>query len=106
MFENLPEVKEVSLEAFIDCSDFEQITKDVNRYIQQLREKNPYLAKAVEGAAATAVELDYLEFTPHLKEALLGNCVVAILLVLELVDRELGALKLEALYGKLTVKED
>lgn len=102
MFESLPEVQQDSLDAFVDSRDFEWITKDINPYMQQLREKNPCLAKAVEGAAATAVELNYLTFTPHLKEALLGNCVVAMLLVLQLVDRELECIKLKKLLtGKI-----
>lgn len=104
MFENLPEIKQSNLEAFIDCHDFERITKDVNRYISQLREKNPSLARAVEGSAVTAVELDCLEFTRHLKELLLGNCVVAVLLVLQLIDREVGNMKLQRMCGELTVQ--
>jgi len=104
VFENLPEIKQSNLEAFIDYHDFERITKDVNKYISQLREENPSLARAVEGSAATAVELDCLEFTPHLKEMLLGNCVVAIMLTLQLIDRELGAAKLQRMCGELTVQ--
>jgi len=104
MFQNLPEIKENNLEAFIGGNDFGHITREVNKYIAELRKKNPRLARAVEGSAATAVELDYLEFSPHLKETLLGNCVVAILLVLAIIDREMGITKLQKIYGDVTIK--
>lgn len=97
MFKNLPQIKQGNVEAFIGSKDFEVVVEKLNSYIDQLRDENEYLARAIEGSAATAVELDCLEATPHLKEWLLGNCIAAILIVLQVVDRALGSAKLQKL---------
>ena len=100
MFKNLPQIKQGNVEAFVDSKDFEVVVEKLNSYIDQLRDENEYLARAIEGSAATAVELDFLEDTPKLKELLLGNTITAILITLEVIDRELGSVKLEKLlYG-------
>ena len=100
MFKNLPQVKQGNVEAFIDSEDFLLVIEKLNSYIDQLREENEYLARAIEGSAQTAVEIDSLDGMPEVKELLLANTIVAILIVLEVIDREFGNVELKKLlYG-------
>ena len=105
MFNNLPQVKQASLEAFVDSKDFGVVIERLNEHIDSLRRENPCLVRAIEGSAATAVELDCLEFIPRLKEILLANCIVATLLVLQIVDRELESMKLEKAFGPIKLEK-
>mgnify|MGYP001132007974 CR=1 FL=1 len=105
MFKNLPQVRQESIEAFVDSEDFKHVIERLNEYIDQLRTENPHLAHGIEVAAETAVFLDFLKDTPVLQELLLGNCVVAILVCLQLVDRELGNVKLQEAYGAIRSKK-
>ena len=100
MFKNLPQVKQGNVEAFIDSEDFLLVIEKLNSYIDQLREKNEHLARTIEASAQTAVEIDFLDGTPEVKELLLANTIVAILIVLEVIDREFGNVELKKLlYG-------
>jgi len=101
MFKNLPLIRPGNLESFVDSKDFETVVEELNSYVQQLRDENNYLAKVVENSAQVAVLLDFLEDTPKLQGLLLGNVITAILLVLQVIDREIGNAKLEEAYGPI-----
>jgi len=105
MFKNLPQVQQASLESFIDSKDFDTIVEELNFYVHQLRKENEGLARTIEGAAQSAVELDCLQGDPELKEVITGNCIVAILITLEVIDRELEGVKLQKTFGSIRFRK-
>ena len=103
MFENLPTVSRSTLESFMDGRDFEIVTKELKDYVEKLADKNYWLFKVINDSAETSVALGSYQYNPELEARTLGNCLGAILLVLGVIDRELGNMKLERVYGKIKI---
>ena len=103
MFENLPNVSRSTLESLMDSRDFELVTKELKDYIDQLADENCWLFKVISDSAETSVALGSYRYNPELEARTLGNCLAAILLVLGAIDRELGNVKLERVYGKVKI---
>jgi len=100
MFEYLPEITEDSYKVFVD-RELEDVVSKVDKYNDELWQKNYYLAKAVQGGAITAGEgLEGQE--RRLAE---GWAVAAQLAVLRLIDRAIQAQKMEVMLSEKTTKE-
>jgi len=91
MFQHLPVVTENSYQVFVD-TELLEVLNNLNECMEQLRERNRYLAQAIGAGAVTVAE----DFTGETKEIVKGDAVAAQLAVLRLIDRATEAKQLEA----------
>lgn len=85
MYEHLPKVSKENYEAFTK-EEYKKIVKEVGEYRVALSESNKYLAEAIEGCAKSVAE----DFTGDTKVKVRVDTIIAQLMVLRLIDKELG----------------
>lgn len=90
MFNHLPTVSEGSYQVFVD-RELEEVFKEVDKYNEELWQKNSYLARAVHGGAVTVSE----DFGGEDKRLIEGYAVAVQLAALRLIDRALEAQRME-----------
>ena len=101
MFEHLPIVNEGAFQAFVD-TELITLVKNLNAFLERLREENYYLSRVIEAQAETVAE----DFEGETKEFVKSDALTAQLTVLRLIDRGLHSEQLEAeLSRKPTLKK-